>query len=402
MSLLEPLQAFIVTLALIYILLVLKRDPIKVLLLAAAAFGLLSLGPVDLARSTSLGIISYRTLSVLLAFLLAFFLAGLLREVGILESITRAFAKKGCDVAALGVPALVGLVPMSGGALVSAMMLKRTFFEEMAMGKAEATFTNYWFRHVWVPTWPLYQSMIIAAAVLDTRVSRIISITYPGTLTAITAGVIVYLATVGRRAEGRCGGEGGSLVAIWPFLLLAILVVGTGMSVWIALLMTVIVSLAVYRPEGRKILEAAKFALSPKLLAIVVGSMLFASYIESSGAAASLYKAAVEFGIPGLLVAFMLTFSVGIVSSGEFVFSAVALPMLTGIIGEGSGIKALPLLVAYMGGHMGTMLSPLHLCMILTLHYYEADYASVFPRVLLAVALTLVLLVPAAFLLQSG
>ncbi len=399
MSLLEPLQAFFVTLALIYVLLALRRDPVKVLLLAAAAFGLLSLGPIDLIRSTSFGIISYRTLNVLLAFLLAFFLAGLLREVGALEDITKAFTRRSCDAAALGVPALVGLVPMSGGALISAMMLKRTFFDEMKLGRAKATFTNYWFRHVWVPTWPLYQSMIIAAAVLDTKVSRIVSITYPGTFAAITAGVIVYLVTVRRRTKDRCGGGGGSLTAIWPFLLLAALVIGTGMTVWMAILITVIVSFAIYRPKRKSVLEAAKFALSPKLLAIVVGSMLFASYIESSGAAVSLYGAAVAFGIPELLVAFLLTFSVGIISSGEFVFSAVALPMLTDIIGKGVGIKALPLLVAYMGGHMGTMLSPLHLCIILTLHYYETDYASVFPMVLLAVALTLIFLIPAALLL---
>src|SRR5262245_21057910 len=55
-------------------------------------------------------------------------------------------------------PALVGLVPMPGGAVVSAPLIDRS------LGSAEVSATdknliNYWFRHVWEVSWPLYPSV---------------------------------------------------------------------------------------------------------------------------------------------------------------------------------------------------------------------------------------------------
>jgi len=52
-------------------------------------------------------------------------------------------------------PALIGLLPMPGGAIFSAPMVQKAA-EELDVSPRDQTLINYWFRHIWELAWPLY------------------------------------------------------------------------------------------------------------------------------------------------------------------------------------------------------------------------------------------------------
>jgi len=61
-------------------------------------------------------------------------------------------------------PALIGLLPMPGGAVFSAPMVK-----ELSIGsklsEAQLSFINYWFRHIWEYWWPLYPGILLTTVI---------------------------------------------------------------------------------------------------------------------------------------------------------------------------------------------------------------------------------------------
>ncbi len=59
-------------------------------------------------------------------------------------------------------PILIGLLPMPGGAVFSAPMINAVA-KELPLPEQNKSLINYWFRHTAEMTWPLYPAMILAA-----------------------------------------------------------------------------------------------------------------------------------------------------------------------------------------------------------------------------------------------
>ncbi len=59
-------------------------------------------------------------------------------------------------------PALIGLLPMPGGAAFSAPMVKE-LSAQLRFNGGQLSFVNYWFRHIWEYWWPLYPGVLMTA-----------------------------------------------------------------------------------------------------------------------------------------------------------------------------------------------------------------------------------------------
>ncbi len=381
---LDPLLGFAAVYVLVIVTLVAGLDAVRSIILAAIVYGLLVLGPIGIVEVTYETLAKASSLNTISAFILALFLAGVLREHGVLRRITGLFEGLSCLAAALGIPALIGLIPMSGGALVSAMMLKDTYFGKMGVSPRTASFLNFWFRHIWVTVWPLYLPFLLTAYAFGLETHQLLRISYPIFLGALLAGLVsgyLELRREGYREEGCSDADKGlkGALDLWPFLLLFILVFMAKLKVALALLATDALVLLVYRPSLEAVRRALGFALTPKLLASVVSGVAFAGYVLVSDAGKALYHALSAHGLgPGIL-AFLLPFSVGLISSGEFVYAVIAMPMVAGFAATGSHASPLIVMTAFLGGYLGAMLSPFHLCLVFTLDYYGSRYKEVVP-----------------------
>ena len=84
----------------------------------------------------------------------------------------------------VGLPALVGLLPMPGGALFSAPLVDSVDSEKGIGGTLKAA-VNYWFRHIWEYWWPLYPGVILAIRYSGLPFELFLIIQAPFTLAAL-------------------------------------------------------------------------------------------------------------------------------------------------------------------------------------------------------------------------
>lgn len=328
-------------------------------------------------------------LSVFIYILLSLLLAGILKETGRLDMLVQSTTRVGCRFSYIGVPALIGLLPMPGGALVSAIAMRRRYLEESRMTPEWASFLNYWFRHIWIPSWPLFQSVVITAAVLSVDPGDVVRVTWPVTPAAVLAGLLVAYPALSRyRCPAAGQGGPGLLGAVWPFILLAALVFSGLAGLLKALLVTLLLVVAVLRPSPGQLRGALGLALRPRIHGVLLEALLLKELLLRSGAPGALYSYATGIGAPVLAIVFLVPFILGLAAGGENFFAATAMPLLATYIGVGQGVSADMLLLAYAGGMLGVMASPVHLCFALTVDYYRARPGRVMALTLVAVALT--------------
>ncbi len=391
----DPVLSFIISIVLLMGLLIMKQEVHVAVTASAIVFGILTLG-WGMMESTFRGIFAYSTLKLFIAFFSALFLSYIMKTAGILSKMTRLFASISCNFASLFIPSLVGLIPMPGGALVSAMMLKRHYLDKQRLDSNFASYLNYWFRHIWVPVWPLFQALILTAVILDTSIVRVIESTFPAAIGSIIAGLVIAYPLLRKRTV-KCKEPVESrwrlLLAGWPFFLVVVLVFLIKLPVEFSLLITAITTAVYVKPTKKQFLKGIKFALSPKIVTVIIAVMIYRQYVFDSRSADALLHFMSSHGIPTMPVVFILPFMVGATTAGEFVYAGTAFPLLVNILGTGSSINDLALLTGYTGGYIGIMISPVHLCLILTLEHYNGKYSGVYkyivPTSIIAVMISL-------------
>ncbi len=399
----DPVLSFAVAIALLIGLLLAKQEVHIAIVVSTLAFGILTLGSSFL-ESTFKGVFSRSTLSLVTAFSSALFISYILKVNGLFDRITELAVSIGPRFASIFIPVLIGLIPMPGGALVSAMMMKEHYMERQKLDSDFATFVNYWFRHITIPVWPIFQSIIIASVILQTSVVRVIEATYPAAIGSTLAGLLILLPGMRKANNSIERGKVSyrSLVYFWPFILIIVLIFLVKLSVDISLLLTAVVVMAYARPKLREVKEGLKFAFSAKILAVVLAVTMFTQYVYDSRAAEALYDFMVSRNLPSLLLCFLITFLIGVTTAAEYVYTGTALPLLSVIIGKSSSIRDLYLLTSYAGGYFGVMLSPVHLCLVLTLEYYRSRYSGVYRYLLPATLLSMLLTFLVASLSEGG
>ena len=171
-------------------------------LLLGALFGL---RPRDLVLSLYVSSTEWQTLRLILIIVFIMALTSIFSQIGYLKIMERAakelFPNEKYSLAAL--PALIGLMPMPAGALVSAPMIE-TVADKLNISPEKKTIINYWFRHIWEHSWPMYQAIIIASAILSISVREFSSKMFPLTILMALIGYLFFLKPI-KSAEDEKG-----------------------------------------------------------------------------------------------------------------------------------------------------------------------------------------------------
>jgi hypothetical protein len=101
-----------------------------------------------------------------------------------------------------GLPALVGLLPMPGGALFSAPLVA-SVDSEQDITPAHKAAINYWFRHIWEYWWPLYPGVLLSVKYSGLPLGVFFLVQMPFTLAAIMGGYFFILRGVKKEINGR-------------------------------------------------------------------------------------------------------------------------------------------------------------------------------------------------------
>ncbi len=137
-----------------------------------------------------------------------------------------------------------------------------------------------------------------------------------------------------------------------------------------------------------------------KTAALVLSVMVYQYMLGHVGAAKQIGRELAEHDVPVMLVVVALPFIGGMVTGLAIGFVGtsfpVVLPLLVGASGGGSIVPCAVL--AFASGQLGMMLSPLHLCHVLSNRYFKTSYGPVY-RHLVPAALIQAVFVAGYFLL---
>lgn len=397
---------------------ILLRSSVQVgLALAAGAAGLGILfrpDPVELLRAAWVSLSELRSLMLISMVSLILILSSSLERSGLMEGllagVRNRFATKPWAMVLL--PALIGLLPMPGGAYFSAPMLD-AFDPQAKLSPALKSFLNYWFRHIWEYWWPLFPAVLLTCTVAELDMWSYSLASFPVTLVAAAAGIPI-LARVPRwlllTSPGSQKPSGGGefqgivpiLMAILPGVFMAPLLswAATGVrlkhlprEVWLVAGLLAAITWVWRKPqEASKHLRAVILDPKlPKMWLTIAGVLLFKGIMESSGAALEVSRCLVELHVPMAGVAMLLPLIVGLISGLPIAFVGTCFPILISTLSAtGALYLKLPwILLAFVSGFVGSLLAPTHLCLILSNEYFHAPWPKVYGHLLLPCGLLL-------------
>jgi integral membrane protein (TIGR00529 family) len=286
-------------------------------------------------------------------------------------------------------PSIIGLLPMPGGAMVSAPIVKQ-IGEGTDTSPEQFTAANYWWRHVWETTWPLYPSIILAAAVLKVSVWDVARINFPISLTCIAVGFMLKRIGSLNRSGGRP--DWLSLVgSLWPILFIVLLGLVFKIDLIISVIFVLVVVVITRKIRRPAIVDGLKSGFSVGIITLIFGVMTLMYAIETTGVAAAFYGELLRIHIPPLLVVFVVPFMVGVLTGVTSAYIGVGFPIILPLLGTAAVSLSAGMLMAFAGGFMGVMASPVHLCLVLTNKYFQASLPRTLSLLILPILLTSVI-----------
>jgi hypothetical protein len=112
--------------------------------------------------------------------------------------------------------------------------------------------------------------------------------------------------------------------------------------------------------------------------------MVFKFMLDSSGMLPLAGREMARSGIPVTVAVAGLPFLAGLVTGLALGFTGTSFPLVVGLMAaDGSTLTPMSTLVlAYGFGHSGMMLSPIHLCLLVTRDYFRSSFANVCGRLI--------------------
>ena len=110
--------------------------------------------------------------------------------------------------------------------------------------------------------------------------------------------------------------------------------------------------------------------------------------MDKTGVAEKFYSELIAINFPTALVAFAVPYAVGVLTGVTSAYIGVGFPIILPLLGSESLSFNAGMLLAFAGGFMGVMSSPVHLCLVLTSEYFKASLFLSLRKIAIPIALT--------------
>ena len=366
-----------------------------IMLLASLLLGVLfALSPVQIGEIFVLALIDPTTLRLMGIIVLVYILSGVLMEVESLGDLVDSLRGlvKDYRLTLAFIPALLGLIPMPAGAMFSAPMVKE-IGDRAGLTPEENTFVNYWFRHIWEFVWPLFSVMILFAGLLKVEIREIILVQFPLTIAAAMIGFIWEYKNL-KKDSGSINKKDIFLnlkklfFGVWPILLIIIFVLVVKIDLLLSLIL-VILSLFLLNFRKLKlpvIKKIIKNNIDPGVVILIAGIMIFQKMLQASGGIEVIPEVFAKLGVHPFIILFSIPFFIAMITGIGAAAIGIGLPILLPIIVQGE-VNLYYAMLAYTGSFLGVMLSPMHLCLVVTRNYFKSDLNQIYKMLILPLAI---------------
>ncbi|MDR3078209.1 MAG: DUF401 family protein [Planctomycetota bacterium] len=333
-------------------------------------------------------------------------LSIMMSESGIMRDLVRSLKSRLSKRATLmALPAVVGLLPMPAGALFSAPLVDDAD-ETGDLDAGHKARINYWCRHIWEFWWPLYPGVLLAVDMSGLPVWFFSLLLMPLFLAAVAGGYFFLLLSVPRgKPEPRGLNDKAFLPLVLPTivvialygLILAVLPSWGAFNKYLPMVVGVAAGLAtlqIQRPAAGAAWLRAFFSRRVWGLAlIIVLARLYGAFVEArlpdgtllmESLRAELYS----FGIPSLALIVVIPFISGLTTGITVGYIGASFPVALSLAAPGELYSTI--ILSYACGYLGMMLSPIHVCLIVTNEYFKTSLLSSLGGVLRPALLVLV------------
>lgn len=307
-----------------------------------------------------------------------------------------------------GMPALVGLLPMPGGAIFSAPLVAAAD-RDNTLEDCQKAALNYWFRHVWEYWWPLYPGVILAVRYSGVPLWHYFLLMIPLTGAALLGGYVFILRSIhGGGVRGENEGKEETLPplpALGPIaVLVGISVLGSfvlpgwGMGGTAASLTAMLIGLAAAVPyafvgatgtlkDSLQIFQReTTWSMVVLVIAIQIFSFVLSTPLPGSGQTliAVMRDEFITTGVPLVLIVMLIPFISGMVTGVAFGFVGASFPIIFALLGPAPppAVVSATTVLAYAFGYIGMMFSPVHVCYVVTCQYFNTALWRVYPYLL--------------------
>ena len=336
---------------------------------------------------------------LLIVIMLLLFFSDALSETGLMENAVAGFRSifRNRKVTIAGLPALIGLLPMPGGALFSAPLVASAD-DGQTLSAHHKSAINYWFRHIWEHWWPLYPGVILAVHYSGLPLGLFLLIQLPFTAASVAGGYFFILRSMPAlpgSSERPAMPLRSALLTLWPIGFLVVTSIGGsallpqfGVPKALANLYSMLGGMAlaltfIFRNNGGTLRRCLKKFTRPahwSLTLIVASVLAFSAILQMPLGAQNMTLVAqmrdefTRMGVPMVLVIIVIPFISGAVTGIAVGFVGASFPIVFALLGAHPPLNVVlaATSLAYASGYLGEMLSPVHICYILSNDYFKA------------------------------
>ena len=398
MSFFNPLLAFAVAIVL-FVVLMYRRVGLGIsLTLAAFLMSLLSLGISGTATTFLETCVDQTTLSLVFASFFIMLMSILYKETGLVNTLTRSLGGfiKNSKVTVSLLPAVIGLLPVAGGALMSAPMVEAEA-DKLGLDEPKKTYINIWFRHAILPVYPISQFLILTAALTGTAIDALIARQALVVIVMIAVGYFIGL----RKTKAAKNDEPkrdlnsranlkGLLLSFFPIIITLLLTAALKIDIAIATLVGAITILLITKTKAATLPKILKNRALWEVTLAAFGALLLRNVTVASGASEILGNTLANTNMDGVLLLSIVPAVLGFLMGSPSGAVALSVPILA------ETVTFIPKTASllYISAYLGYLIAPTHLCLVFTAQYFRSSitksYKYLIPSTIISITAALI------------
>ena len=392
LSFLNPLLVFVISIIVFLVLLYRKVGLGISLTVSAFLMGLLSLGIWDTGTVLLQTCTDSTTLTLVFASFFIILMSVLYKDTGLVNDLTKSLGSfvKNSKIIVSVLPAAIGLMPVAGGALMSAPMVD-TEADKLGLSDAKKSFINIWFRHVIIPVYPVTQFIILTAALTQTSIDSLIVRQIFVVIVMIAVGYFIGLRnTKPQKTDNKTEVNKKAnikllILSFFPIIATVVLNAALGIDIAIATFIGVIAILVITRTNFEVFKKTLKNKAVWEVTLAAFGAMLLKNVTVASGASEILGNALASTNMDQMLLVSIVPAVVAFLIGSTSGAIALSVPILAETVAFVPKTASL----LYIQSYLGYMIAPTHLCLVFTAQYFKSSINSSFKYLLPATAVSM-------------
>jgi len=375
--------------------------------LIVGVFSLQLITPIDIPKAMiEASIYSFEkqeiiteTLELALLMTLIFVLAKTMQETGAITKLIdslRTFFSKGGTLAVI--PAVYGLMPVPGGALFSAPLIDKEG-DKYNLKNNQKNFLNIWFRHIWFPIYPISSAMILICSMKFSGVpiQMLMLANIPSFLGVLLIGFFFlrrYTKNTLQTTSNVKKDYRGLVYILPPIVpLLFYPLKFAGLSETRCFLLGVSISLLLLyfliHADTKTYVGILKKSFTWNLAIAIFGIMILREMIRISQIHVLITETMQNLAFPALFIVILIPLLLGTLTGYNLGAVALSYPLVESFF-IFTGIQPLGLTsLIFMSSLIGYLISPIHLCNVLSSEYLKTDTTRMYKMFLPAAVILL-------------